>query len=1154
MSSDAANKTGEMEALLREFLAIQRGGGNITVEEFAVRHPGQADEIREYFPTMVLLELAKPRAEDWNQTPTPQDEQDPTTPEVLDDYRLVREIGRGGMGVVYEAEQISLRRRVAIKILPNAILSSESAVARFQRESTAAAILHHTHIVPVFGTGHSRGWHYYVMQLIDGRGLDTVVRELKHSQDLKSGVLDLLANMDGSSSSKSSNQRAFCHFVARIGQQAAEALQFAHDHGVLHRDIKPSNLLLDESGELWITDFGLAKLDDEHDLTRTGDFVGTVRYVAPESIAGRADSRSDVYALGLTLYELLALRPGIVGDRQSELLQNALHPSVTPLRQIARELPTDLCTIIQKAITPLPGDRYETAGQLAEDLQRFRRDEPIRARPLSPIGRLVRWQRRHRGLAASIATVAVLLVMMTAGAFTAAIYFGSLNRRLENTVASLDLARSQAESRSLENRQLAEQADGARELSDRTSYRAQVALAYNRLASGDAPGAIDALNRALPVGGQPDRRDWEWFYLKRWYEGSGVKLERPGSFSGAVDYSPDGRHVVAAWMIDSSRDSAKEELRCDVLLHDASSGLVVERLCSVDRPIDALAFDPSGQQIAVAAQRRDIRIFDVASKEWLASMARPNEQGLVVRRMRFNPDGDQLLAMWKRERLGPIQAGTALLYSCRDGKTLLATPAKNADFTADGRSLLSVSRNARNVELTDLATWQSNPWLPESVYGGGIWGITASTDGSIVAAASTDKVLVWDMKSKVQIARLLIGHRAANITISKDGRLITVSGFSNNVQIWDVARRRKITTLLGTSVMRTTSFSPDGDWIVAEDAEGDLHRFSTRQAASGLTWETRSMSQTSSMSLSTEDRLIHAVDTDTVETWDSQSQRRLRKTKINTSTDAIWPRFDMALSSDGSQVAAPMSADASRVGIFDTTTGEVVGLLTGHRGRVVHVDVDQSGRRMMTVSADAGLHHVRLWDAQAFAKIRDFEPIHELVAATISPDGQLIAVADSGNKLIVWRADSGDRISTIDHPGGITCLQFDHRGERLAASRRDDGEVHAWDLRKGESLFQRSGLQTPCGLAWSPSGRRLAVAAQETVHVLDASDGEQLIALKKNVRAAGTLGYTACVIFSEDGLRIVANAARGEICVWDANTISGTGFQPVMPNVHPKIP
>jgi serine/threonine protein kinase len=360
----------------------------------------------------------------------------------LGDFRLLREIGRGGMGVVYEAEQISLRRRVALKVLPFASAIDPRQLQRFQNEAQAAAQLRHEHIIPVFAIGTDRGVHYFAMQYIDGQSLAELIEELRPPDPgtysapaqapHESGVLgptgpfvsplvktcspNTARTRTGSVSREAyADRRRYFRWVASLGRQAALALEHAHLAGIVHRDIKPGNLLLDAAGELWVADFGLARFgtDGRRTLTIQGEMLGTLRYASPEQALARrgvVDHRSDIYSLGATLYELLTLRPIFDGRDQNELLRQIAFDDPIPVRKVDRAIPEELETIILKAVAKEPGDRYPTAQDLADDLERFLGDHPILARRPSLAEKAMKWARRHRAVMAS--ALAALLITM----------------------------------------------------------------------------------------------------------------------------------------------------------------------------------------------------------------------------------------------------------------------------------------------------------------------------------------------------------------------------------------------------------------------------------------------------------------------------------------------------------------------------------------------------------------------------------------------------------------------------------------------------------------------------------------------------------------------------------------------------------------------
>ncbi len=368
-----------LDALAEEYLRQYRAGGRVGVEAFADSHPEHRQELLEILPAMVALEQWK---RDRESTASSGRALQVPPLERLGDYRILREVGRGGMGVVFEAEQQSLGRRVALKVLPAQALSSPRQLHRFQREAQTAARLHHSNIVPVFGSGHTDGFHYYAMQFIDGRGLDRVAEEWA-----------------GARRQRPAEGQRQAHLLARLGGQAAAALQHAHDHGVLHRDIKPSNLLLDATDNVWVADFGLAKALESEGLTNSGDVLGTLQYMAPEQFSGAYDVRSEVYGLGLTLYELLAGEPAFRSGNRGELIDRIRQGRIEPLSRRRPDLPRDLVTVIEKAVRSDPELRYQSAREFGEDLERFLQDRPILARPVSSAEHLWRFCRRNRALA-----------------------------------------------------------------------------------------------------------------------------------------------------------------------------------------------------------------------------------------------------------------------------------------------------------------------------------------------------------------------------------------------------------------------------------------------------------------------------------------------------------------------------------------------------------------------------------------------------------------------------------------------------------------------------------------------------------------------------------------------------------------------------------
>ena len=381
-SSPKTNPRHPIESIASEITDSVRGGHRQSIEKLLDSNPQHESKLRELLPVIQQLEKAR---QAHIQRPAGMATLGASRPDRLGDFELVRQIGRGGMGVVFEAVQTSLGRKVALKILPSNLLTDTQQLRRFEREARTAAALHHTNIVPVFGVGEDQGFHYFVMQRIEGRGLDRVLTD----QETKLTPRQ----------------------VAELGRQAASALAYAHQQKVLHRDIKPANLLVSEQLELWITDFGVAKATTSEAVTQAGDIVGTLRYMAPEQIVGETDVRSDIYSLGVTLYELLAGRPA-VDDKSIREVIVARRPTPTPpsLRQLNPDVPVDLQTILQAAMSIDPNQRYQTADAFEKDLQHFLDGESISVRRLPFYAKGFRWAKQNPAIAFLSASSLMLLI------------------------------------------------------------------------------------------------------------------------------------------------------------------------------------------------------------------------------------------------------------------------------------------------------------------------------------------------------------------------------------------------------------------------------------------------------------------------------------------------------------------------------------------------------------------------------------------------------------------------------------------------------------------------------------------------------------------------------------------------------------------------
>ncbi len=401
-----------LDDLVLEISELAEAGKVDEATRLIEQHPEYADRLNRLLPAIeALATLDNPTQEPGG----------PQRPQALGDFRIIGEIGRGGMAVVYEAEQLSLNRRMALKVLPLAATLSSQQLERFRNEARLAASLRHPHIVGVHSVGVERGVHYYAMELIEGcslaQAIAAIIGNHEQSTNLDTAVSRTTdtAPVAELSTVRTDSPQEYFRKIAKLIADAADALEYAHSAGIVHRDIKPGNLLLDSGGKIYVTDFGLARLEADAGVTLTGDLLGTLRYMSPEQAAGESrlvDFRTDIHALGATLYELLVTRPVFGGSDRAKLLRRVVEETPTPLRQVEPRIPVDLETIVAKALEKEPADRYQSAADLASDLRAYLDHRAIEARPPSLHQRIAKWSRRHVGVV--VTTTALLALLMCA--------------------------------------------------------------------------------------------------------------------------------------------------------------------------------------------------------------------------------------------------------------------------------------------------------------------------------------------------------------------------------------------------------------------------------------------------------------------------------------------------------------------------------------------------------------------------------------------------------------------------------------------------------------------------------------------------------------------------------------------------------------------
>jgi serine/threonine protein kinase/WD40 repeat protein len=830
-----------------EFAAELERGGNPDAEQYAGRHPQAANLLRQVLASVQMVRQSAASGDGSLTGTGAASAADPPGYEtgVLGDFRLVREIGHGGMGVVYEAIQISLGRRVALKVLPFATALDPRHLQRFRNEAQAAAHLQHPNIVPIYAVSCDRGVHSYAMQYIDGQTLAGLIAELRRlakreehssasSADRANDTNDRnctsqIGNRKSSSRLASAfNTRhsfgagastAFYRGVAELAIQAADALDYAHQMGVTHRDVKPGNILLDAQGRLWIADFGLAQVRADSQLTATGDLLGTLRYMSPEQAQARRgilDHRTDIYSLGATLYELLTLRPPIDGNDRPELLRKLADEDPAPPTKIDRLIPTDLETILTKALSKSPGDRYATARDLADDLRRFLSDKPIRAKRPTAWDRSRKWARRHKPLVSSLAISSALLLV---GVTLAAIAYATKQRQLAADRAafahSKEVARRQIEQRLY--RALFSEA-ASLELARQPGYRKAVLQRLRDAAAlVDVPGKDPAeLQRLVlaclgdPVGLEPVERPTALLAarppLPSFYTALLAKAD-PLPPTMRTAGSHDGQAVAIAY-------NGQISLCAATTTPDRTGTTNAGPLLSGNFPLGGcydLAFSADDSML-IASGESGIAIWAVPSLELLNVFHEGNVFSIAV-----HPSRRIFAAIGRQIELWSAATGRVIAtYPRPDG-------AGNFTFSADGQYLLAYGQDARPSFGWPMGATAEKLIL--AGHSGGVPAIAFSPDGRRLASAGKDRIVrLWNASSGTLVHRSPLHDADIEcLAFRPDGSMLATADFAGTIRLWGGASLSplfKVKREAGPGQAWRILFDPTGRFMAAAGVAG----------------------------------------------------------------------------------------------------------------------------------------------------------------------------------------------------------------------------------------------------------------------------------------------------------------------------------------------
>jgi eukaryotic-like serine/threonine-protein kinase len=1122
----------EVALAIDEIVSSRQQGQHHSIDYWVQKFPLIEADLRELIPILMVVEGIEhlPPSAAYNENriqstgiSLPRDLLEENTEieegSLLGDFKLHQRIGRGGMGVVYAATQVSLRRPVAIKILARHLAQDINFVARFQREARSAARLLHPNIAQVYGIGYENGIWFYSMPLIEGQSFEAILRELRlrHYEQrivgkfstttttttispaekanstgswllnrlFKTGLAEetqpmpdsrvalanadtasihdeTVANLSGIHGQVSSaryplNWKQYYQSIAALMRDTAYAIDYAHGMGTIHRDVKPSNLLMDRAGKVWVTDFGLAKIDTDTKITQAGDLLGTLRYCAPEQLEGVSAPSCDIYGLGATLYELLTFQPAIVASEKVQVIAAIREKEPIAPRLLDPEIPLDLQTIALKAIAKDPRSRYASAAAMADDLTRYLDGRPISARPASSIDHLLRWSRRNRTTASLVVLIVIGILSVSLASFWAAISF-------------LELANSETESRK------------SSEVALTKALKAEASLLRQLYASdidsgiqaAKAPAGLhkvrEIVSRWSENAKADDIKGWEFNLLKKLSQQELIEIKHGCNSDQSISASPHGRWICLAdgdglCIYDSQNLREQRRLKC--LTHHAN---LVE-------------YSPDGNRIACTTFNQELVVIDVGEDKIVASTPFTG----VLRSILWKKDCEQLVlfsTVDSTAELATWKIGDAELKKVTTTK--LSAEIGNFDIDDQQNRVAGVINTPDQVTPRMLCVWDGSTWqeIHRHPFAAPLSYLKWSRDGALLAVASWDgKVEILDADTWATVATLDLARPVRGLDWNTDSSSLAIACDDLAVRIWDRARGKVSDRMLQHQESpRTVKFANKNIVVTVDES------YSTRL-------------------------------------WDLTNGMAEMEFRLGDQLDATQVDVSVRFSPDDSMLAAGAAFPAS---IWRTADGQHLHTITGS-----FVNWSSDGNYIATRYRDP----ITIWNGRDFQEVTANEKLGLGLIRVFSPTGNDLAGTDP-ETFWIWDIDSKtvrrspEKISS-NNPDHFQWLSWSPDGKMLAVAV-DSGKIHLCNTETLRLIktIQPFNARIHC-VEWSPDGQSLAVsAANPCVKIIDWQSEEVLYELNAHTLEVWSLSW------SRDQRRLATGGADRKLFIWNTRTMT----------------